>query len=492
MRPIVVHWLARFVRSDVAELLAPTWFMCVGVAGLVSLALMLVLAKRRGVDTGTVASVVFWGYLAAVLAGIVVPMTIDASGRLLATGHFQLRWAGMTSFWGFLAGAIAIAIVCRRDRVSLARMADVIAIPMGAALVFARLGCFLAGCDYGKVSALPWAVRFPAGSPAWRDQIHAGLLPSGRLESLAVHPTQLYEAGLGLVIIAVAWAVGRRTRTEGRAFLAAAATYAFGRTLIETLRGDVGRGIYAGVSSGQIFSLLVLGAIAARFVLTKRSIAVMTLFALAGTARAQPGSDPPPAPVEATTDDPATPSAVDEPPAAPTFAPAPELPPAPVPADLRRLRPIFAVGLLLGGATSLNRPGEQVPDLAGGTLSLGYIPGRFGVWLDVERFSNSEATHQTAVASVSFIPRLTPHLWLGARAGIGVAHVDFMNGVFTDVDASDVRLEASVEYVMNHNWVLWIRPLTLDVISSGELGGAITTLQFRAGVAFRFGERGSR
>lgn len=488
MRPIVVHWLEQFVRADVAELLAPTWFMCVGIAGLVSLALLLALARRRGIDTGTVASVVFWGYLAAVLAGIVVPMTIDAIEHLFATGRFQLRWAGMTSFWGYLAGAVAIALVCRRDRVPLARMADLIAMPMGAALVFARLGCFMAGCDYGKVSALPWAVRFPAGSPAWRDEIHAGLIPSGRLETLAVHPTQLYEALLGLVIIAVAWAVARRTRVEGRTFLAAAATYAIGRMLIETLRGDIGRGIYGGLSSGQIFSLLVLLAIGARYLLTKRAIAVASMFVLAGTARAQPADDPPPVPIEttpSTTDEPPQPPAEDP----PAIAPYPELPPVQYPAELRRLRPLFAVGVLLGGATALNRPGEQVSDFTGGTLSLGYIPGRFGLWFDLDTLSNDEATHHTGIMSVSFIPRITPHLWLGARAGIGVTRVDFMNSAFTDVNASDVRIDAVAEYVMNHNWVLWLRPLTIDVVSAHELGGPITTLQFRAGVAFRFGER---
>jgi prolipoprotein diacylglyceryltransferase len=511
VRPLVVAWLARYLGADAASTFAPTWFMCVGVAGLVGLVLMLALARRRGVDAASVASAVFWGYLAAVLAGIVVPMTIDAVQHLIATGHVRFRWAGMTSFWGYLAGAAAIAAVCKRDRIPLARMADLAAIPIGAALVFARLGCFVAGCDYGKVSALPWAVRFPAGSPAWRDHLQAGLIPAGRAESLAVHPTQLYEAVLGLAIIAIAWAVGRRARTEGRMFVAAAATYAIGRLVIETLRGDAGRGIYAGLSSGQIFCVLVLIALVARHALAKRAIATATMiatmtavmtatmFVLAGTARAQPVSDtddPPPPPTSDPTGpsdptDPAPPPAADltDPPPGPVFVP-PEPQIVAPPVQLRPLRPIFAVGLLLGGATSLNRPGEQVPDLSGASLSLGYIPGRFGLWLDFDRFSNDVAAHDTAIASVSFAPRITPHLWIGARAGIGVTRVNFMSDTFSDVTASDVRLDAVAEYVMNHNWVLWIRPLTVDVVSAAELGGPITTLQFRAGVAFRFGERG--
>ncbi len=463
MRPRVVHWLEQYVSADLASLLAPTWFMCVGIAGLISLFLMLRLARRRGIESGTVASAVLWGYLAAVLAGIVVPMMIDAIERAIATGHVQLRWAGMTSFWGYLAGAGAVALVCKRDGIPLARMADLAAIPLGAALVFARLGCFMAGCDYGKVSALPWAVRFPAGSPAWRDQLHAGLISVARTESLPVHPTQLYEACLGFVIIAVAWVVARRARTEGRVFLAAAATYAIGRLWIETLRGDAGRGIYAGCSSGQIFSLLVLVAIAVRFGVTRRMVAIAAAFVIAGrlvgNAHAQSAPDDPPPP------------------------------PAPPAEVARPLRPIFAVGVLFGGATAVNRPGEQVPDLSGASLSVGYIPGRFGLWLDLDRFSNSDASHDTAIASVSFAPRVTPHLWIGARAGIGMTRVSFMSPAFSAVTASDVRIDAIAEYVMAHNWVLWVRPLTVDVVSAADLGGPITTLQFRAGVAYRFGER---
>ena len=164
-----------------------------------------------------------------------------------------------------------------------------------------------------------------------------------------------------------------------------------------------------------------------------------------------------------------------------------EPPPPPVAEPFRPLRPIFAVGMLLGGATALNRTGERVPDLTGATLSFGFIPGRFGFWMDLDKLTNSEASHDSAIASVSFIPRFTPHLWIGARAGLGV---NFMNPVFGDVTASTFRIDAVAEYVMAHNWVLWIRPLTIDVVSSQELG-SITTCQFRLGVAYRFGERGS-
>ncbi|HVV83138.1 MAG TPA: prolipoprotein diacylglyceryl transferase family protein, partial [Kofleriaceae bacterium] len=154
MRPHVVAWLAQLLPRDVAALVAPTWFTCVGLAGLVTLLLMVRLARRHGIDPRVAASAVLWCYVAAVAAGIAMPMAIDAIQQYVARGSVRLRWAGMTSFWGYLAGGAAVVVVCRDARVGLGRFADLAAAPLGVALVLARLGCFLAGCDFGKVSSL--------------------------------------------------------------------------------------------------------------------------------------------------------------------------------------------------------------------------------------------------------------------------------------------------------------------------------------------------
>jgi prolipoprotein diacylglyceryltransferase len=466
VRPLVLHWLAHHLRGDLASILAPSWFTCVGLAGLAALTLMLVLARRRGIDPGAIASIVLACYVAAVVAGIAVPALITGLEARLTTGHFLLRWSGMTSFWGYLAGAAAVALVCARHGLSLARIADLVVIPMGIALVFARLGCFMAGCDYGQVSSLPWAVRFPAGSPAWRDHLQGGLIGAGSAWSLPVHPTQLYEALLGLAIAGVALVAARRRRKHGDVFLLAAATYAIGRLAIEMLRGDAGRGIYAGVSSGQIFSLLVLLAIAARLVVRRRMLAaiaaavVLSLVHL-GEADAQPPpADPLPAPVVIAAQQ-----------ADPTE------------------RPLFATGAMLTVATSLNRRERQVAPLSGVSLSIGYLPGRFGFWLDLDSISNSEARHNTALAGVSFTQRPTPSLMYGVRLGIGITGVDFRDSAFRDASGGSYRFDVITEYAFKRHWALWMRPLTLDTVSIAELGGPITTWQFSFGVAYRFGSR---
>ena len=492
MRPYVLHWLSHHLRADLAGILAPSWFTCVGLAGLAALVLMLGLARRRGIDPGTVASAVLWGYVAAVVAGIAVPAMIDGVEHLIATGRFQLRWSGMTSFWGYLAGAAAVVGVCRRDGVSVARFADLSVIPLGVALALARVGCFMAGCDYGKVSALPWAVRFPAGSPAWRDQVRAGLIAADRAASLPVHPTELYEALLGLVLVGIAITGAHRRRGDGERFVLAAATYALGRLAIEALRGDAGRGIHAGLSSGQIFSLLVLLAIAARAVAVGRRGALATAAAALaltvahpGDAAAQPAPDAAPQTVDP--DQPPAPPPSAEPAPAPVIVTEPADPPPPAPAG----HPMFSVGALIGVATPLNRRPSQVPTLGGTSLSVGFQPGRFGVWLDFDALSSSEASHDTVLASIGFTLRPTPRLMLGARSGVGLTLVNFKDPAFRDVGAQTVRLEAIAEYALSRHWAVWVRPLAIDMVTASELGGPIITYQVRIGVAYRFGPTGA-
>jgi phosphatidylglycerol:prolipoprotein diacylglycerol transferase len=188
MRPHLVHLLEAVLPATWAQLLAPTWFTFAGLAGVVALALVLRGARRRGLDVGAVATAMLAGYLAAVIAGITVPLAIDVAGQIAAGGPLRVRWAGMTSFWGYLGALGAVVIVLRRSRVSLAAFGDLVAAPLGAALVLARTGCFVAGCDYGVVTSAPWALRFPAGSPAWRDHVRAGLVAPERAASLPVHP----------------------------------------------------------------------------------------------------------------------------------------------------------------------------------------------------------------------------------------------------------------------------------------------------------------
>ncbi|HMG23873.1 MAG TPA: hypothetical protein VK607_21210, partial [Kofleriaceae bacterium] len=75
------------------------------------------------------------------------------------------------------------------------------------------------------------------------------------------------------------------------------------------------------------------------------------------------------------------------------------------------------------------------------------------------------------------------------HAGAGMTLVNFADPAFRDVRGAAFRFEAIAEYAFVRHWALWVRPLAIDVLAASELGGPITTYQFRIGVAYRFGSR---
>ena len=119
--------------------------------------------------------------------------------------------AGMVFYGGFIAAALAAAWYLRRHRMPVLAYGDTLIPALAFGHFLGRLGCFFAGCCWGRVSdaGLPWLVSFPEASLAYqtlslRPDAAAHLDPHGHA-TLPLHPTQLYEAAgeLGLFLLLV-------------------------------------------------------------------------------------------------------------------------------------------------------------------------------------------------------------------------------------------------------------------------------------------------
>lgn len=171
----------------------------------------------------------------------------------------EIEIAGFGALFGLLVGHVAGA---RARLVSMARALDVLAPSMGIMITVARLGCFFAGCDFGRPTSVPWALRYPTVTPAFRAQLDAGLVHVTASQTLPVHPTQLYEACVGLVVLAATLRM-RPPKREGDRFVLAALLYAAGRIVVDVFRGDLARGGTFGLTATQGLALALIGAVIA-------------------------------------------------------------------------------------------------------------------------------------------------------------------------------------------------------------------------------------
>lgn len=251
MRPVVVAMLSRWL-GPLAGWLVPTYPVMLGLASLLSAILFVENSRRLGHERRQAVSVAMVGYALGLAGAHAVPL-VQGLVALASQGVFR-PGSGMAAYGGFFGGVLGAVWWLRRAKLPVLPFLDAAAPAMGLGYFFARLGCFLAGCDYGKPTTLALGVRFPRGSHAFRDHVARGLIEPDAAASLPVHPTQLYLSfvGLGLYLLCARLPA----RGDGSRFLVYVGGYAALRSLIELLRGDEGRGFLGPLSTSQALALI--------------------------------------------------------------------------------------------------------------------------------------------------------------------------------------------------------------------------------------------
>lgn len=126
-------------------------------------------------------------------------------------------------------------------------MLDIFAITTTLVHAIGRLGCFSAGCCYGSETTSGFGLIFPTTS------------------NIAVHPTQLYESTMLMVIMIILLVIKKHQKFKGQLFLIYLMLYAFGRGVMELFRGDERGFIINDILSHSQFIGLCMIAISAYF-----------------------------------------------------------------------------------------------------------------------------------------------------------------------------------------------------------------------------------
>jgi phosphatidylglycerol:prolipoprotein diacylglycerol transferase len=206
-------------------------------------------AERFGWTTVEVEDLLFYGAIGVIVGGRLgyslfydLPALIDNPLNL-----FKIWQGGMSFHGGLLGVVIAFGFFARATGKSYFSISDFIVPMVPVGLFFGRIGNFINGELWGKVSDVPWAMIFPNAGP------------------LARHPSQLYEAMLeGVLLFLILWIYSAKPKPPGAVSGLFLLGYGFFRFVVEFVRvpdQQYGYLLLDLITMGQILSLpmIVIG-----------------------------------------------------------------------------------------------------------------------------------------------------------------------------------------------------------------------------------------
>jgi len=219
---------------------------------LLGLRLAMSRAKRWGLDAHRVLDLGIYIIIAALVGAKIMLLVVDFD-QFRSPGDLLGLFRSGGVFYGGLVAAVATSWwFFRKHRLPVWNMTDIMAPSIAFGHAIGRLGCFSAGCCFGKPTSAFWGVTFT--NPYAREI-------SGVPLEVSLHPTQLYEAGSEFVIFLVLLWLLKRKQFDGQVFWAYVALYALVRFNIEFFRGDQRGFVFDGaLSTSQFIGMLMLAA----------------------------------------------------------------------------------------------------------------------------------------------------------------------------------------------------------------------------------------
>jgi len=240
-----------------------------GVALVIAFLAAIWLAVRRGraegIPPNQVLDLSVWLLVGAIVGAklllVIVDWRLYLENPELLPGILRL---GGVYYGGLILSVLAGLWYVRKHGLDTWRMADILAPSIALGQAVGRIGCFLAGCCYGKTCTHAWAVTFT--DPRAHENVGVPL-------HVPIHPTQLYSSINALLLFFVLLWISRRKRFQGQVFWSYVALYSVTRSLIEFFRGDHRGALFGGtVSTSQFVSLLLfLVALSAWALLRRRA-----------------------------------------------------------------------------------------------------------------------------------------------------------------------------------------------------------------------------
>ena len=216
-------------------------------------------AQRKGIPATQIIDLVFYILLSSILGARILFVLLNLDyykERLLDT--LKIWEGGLVFYGGLIFAFFTVVWFLKKNKLPVWKVADILAAPLAFGIAIGRMGCFLNGCCYGKIS-FSQGFCFPAkdNPPAFAQQVSDGLIPPGAVSSLPVLPTQLYELLACLVIFFLLLWLERKKHFAGFSFWMFILLYSFFRFVIESLRYYDSNFIFGSLTVSQITSIVL-------------------------------------------------------------------------------------------------------------------------------------------------------------------------------------------------------------------------------------------
>lgn len=248
------------------QLFLPTYGFLLAAGFLIALRFASGRGKKEGIETNLILDLGLYILVSALLGAKLLLLFVD--WEHYSSHPASLLRSGGVFYGGLIAAVLTSIWFFHKHRLRVWQMTDILAPSIALGHAIGRLGCFSAGCCYGKPTGAPWGVTF---TDPYAQEI------AGTPLHITLHPTQLYESGAELLIFVTLLLLSRRKRFEGQIFWTYVALYALARFLIEFFRGDQRGFVFNGVlSTSQFIGILMLAVAIIGLILLRRRARLRT------------------------------------------------------------------------------------------------------------------------------------------------------------------------------------------------------------------------
>ena len=218
--------------------------------------------KKLNYDENLASDLIFWAAFGGVVGSKVYHLLENLDQVFQDPIGMIFSGSGLVFLGGLIGGTIAVTIILNKNKLPWLEFADIVAPLLILGYGIGRIGCFLVGDDYGTPTGLPWGMSFPNGLPPSTTSVFSLYFPWIDISKynpglLKVHPTQLYETIISIIIFFYLYNKRKSVKIKGSLFFLYLILAGFERFFVEFIRTN--EKYFLDILSGaQIISLIMI------------------------------------------------------------------------------------------------------------------------------------------------------------------------------------------------------------------------------------------